>query len=108
LAFVKRLLVRTSDSRCDRPQNSLLRSHHSVSDVNERFRKVRGDELTCNIICLVAQEKLKTNRIKCFKFVHFLVVKTNVQKVGKSHKIRYLFIAIGFSLSGSGPYTCTQ
>ena len=107
--FVKWLLDQTFHSRGDRSQNSQLHSHHSVSDVTERFREVRGDELMCNIICLVAQEKLKTKRIKSFKFVHFLVVKPRpCKQVGKSFTIRYLFIAIGFLLSGSGSYTCTQ
>ena len=107
--FAKWLLVRTFDSRGDGPQNSLLSSHHSVSDVNERFRKVRRDELMCNIICLVAQEKLRTKRVKCFKFVHFLVFKPRpCKQVGKFYMLGYLFISIGFPLSGSGPYTCTQ
>jgi len=109
VGFAKWLLVRTSDSWGDGPQNSQLCPHHSVVDVNEPFRKVRGDELMCNIICLVAQEKLKTKRIKCFKLVHFLEVKPRpCKQVGKSYTIIYLFISIGFPLSGSGPYTSTQ
>jgi hypothetical protein len=70
---------------------------------------VKGDELMCNIMCLVAREKLKTKRIKCFKFVRFQLVKPRPYKqVGQSYTIRYLSIAIGFPPSGIGPYTCTQ
>ena len=50
----------------DGPQNSLLCPHHPVSDVNEPLRKVRGDELMCNIMFLVAQEVFKTKRINYF------------------------------------------
>jgi hypothetical protein len=92
--FVKQLLVRTFDSRCDRPKNSLLRSPHSVSDVNERFRKVRGDELMCSFICLVDQEKLKTKRIKSFKFVHFVVVTPSPCKQVKIYIYIYIYICI--------------
>jgi hypothetical protein len=56
-----------------------------------------------------SREVENEKRIKCCKFVHFLLVKTRpCKQVGNSYTIRYLLNAIGFPLSGSGPYTCTQ
>jgi hypothetical protein len=80
----------------------------SVTSLNVS-RKVRGDKIKYNIVCLVVQEKLKTKRINCFKLVHFIVVKPRPHKeVCKPYTIRFLFNAIGFPPGSSGPYTCTQ